>query len=344
MLRSIFITKDGNKRAIYRYFTANPLFLIIGALIIIIATFDISFFNIASFNTILTQSATRLMFAIAAASIIIVGGIDLSLGRVVGFAGVFAASMLQDPSYSMKVFNFSPAPLLIPIIGAMLIAGMFSVSQSLLITRLKIPPFIASLGVQQIVYGVCSLYYNGVCNSNPISTYSESYRRFSQGTIKITPQFSISYLLLYAIIICFIMWFIWEKTVLGKHMYAIGGNVEAAKVSGVNVNKSTLLVYLFAGLLIGFGGSLEAGRTGSAINSMGADYALDAIAACVVGGVSLRGGRGTIPGVALGVIIFQILSYGLIYIGISPDLQYVVKGAIIILAVAFDIMNQKRQN
>ena len=343
MLRSIFLKKDGNKRAVYRYLTANPLFLIISALIVIIASFDISFFNIASFNTILTQSATRLMFAIAAASIIIVGGIDLSLGRIVGFAGVFAASMLQDPNYSMKVFGFSPAPLFIPIIGSMLLAASFSVGQSQLITRLKIPPFIASLGFQQIVYGSCSLYYNGVCNSNPISTYSESYIKFSQGTIKITSQFSISYLLLYAIAICFIMWFIWEKTVLGKHMFAIGGNIESAKVSGVNVNKSTMLVYMIAGLLVGFGGSLEAGRTGSAINSMGADYALDAIAACVVGGVSLRGGRGTILGVALGVIIFQILSYGLIYIGISPDLQYVVKGAIIILAVAFDIMNQKRQ-
>lgn len=126
---------------------------------------------------------------------------------------------------------------------------------------------------------------------------------------------------------------------ISTHMFAIGGNREAAKICGVNVKRTIIIVYIIAGLLYAFGGVLEAGRTGSANSTMGADYAMDAIAACVVGGVSMKGGTGTLPGVVIGVIIFQIISYGLIYIGVSPDLQYVVKGLIIIVAVVLD--NQK---
>lgn len=119
-------------------------------------------------------------------------------------------------------------------------------------------------------------------------------------------------------------------------MFAIGGNREAAKVCGVNVKRTMIIVYVIAGILYAFGGVLEAGRTGSANSTMGTDYAMDAIAACVVGGISMKGGIGTLPGVVVGVIIFQIISYGLIYVGVSPDLQYVVKGMIIIVAVVLD--------
>ena len=119
-------------------------------------------------------------------------------------------------------------------------------------------------------------------------------------------------------------------------MFAIGGNREAAKVCGVNVKRTMIIVYVIAGILYAFGGVLEAGRTGSANSTMGTDYAMDAIAACVVGGISMKGGIGTLPGVVVGVIIFQIISYRLIYVGVSPDLQYVVKGMIIIVAVVLD--------
>lgn len=145
-----------------------------------------------------------------------------------------------------------------------------------------------------------------------------------------------SYLMFYALMVVVIMWVIWNRTTLGKNMFAIGGNKEAAKVCGVNVKRTIVAIYVIAGLLYAFGGVLEAGRTGSANSTMGADYAMDAIAACVVGGVSMKGGIGTLPGVVVGVIIFQIITYGLIYVGVSPDLQYVVKGMIIIVAVIID--------
>ena len=133
-----------------------------------------------------------------------------------------------------------------------------------------------------------------------------------------------------------IVWVIWNKTKIGKNMFAIGGNPEAAAVCGVNIVKGSLVIYILAGILYGFAGALEAGRTGSATNALGADYALDAIAACVVGGVSMRGGIGTIKGIVTGVIMFQIINYGLIFIGVSPYVQYAVKGSIILIAVAID--------
>ena len=119
-------------------------------------------------------------------------------------------------------------------------------------------------------------------------------------------------------------------------MYAIGGNPEAANVSGVKITKNLLLIFLIAGLLYGLGGSFEAARTGSASNSLGYGYELDAIAACVVGGVSMRGGVGTIPGVLAGVLIFQLVSYGLVFLGVNPYIQYLVKGLIILLAISID--------
>lgn len=327
---------DVQKPSILQLVIDNALYLIIAALIITIAAFDSSFFNIASFNAILTQSSTRLIFACGVGGIIVLGGTDLSLGRTVGLTGVIAASMLQAADYSMKAFPWSPLPLIVPILFAMLAAALFSLAQGFVVSKWGVAPFIASLGFSQIIYGVCSLYFNGTLGANPLSNFDKPFVKFAQGTIKITSSLSISYIFLYAIAVCLLIWFIWNRTILGKNMFAIGGNREAAKVSGVNVHKTMLIVYLVAGLLYGFGGSLEAGRTGSAINAMGQGYELDAIAACVVGGVSLRGGTGTIPGIALGVIIFQIISYGLIYIGVSPDLQYVVKGLIIVVAVTID--------
>jgi len=321
----------------------NALYMIIAALIFIIAAFDISFFSIASFNAILTQSSTRLIFACGVGGIIVLGGTDLALGRCVGIAGVIAASMLQSASYSMRAFHFSPLPLFIPILIAMAVAMAFSLMQGFVVSKLGVPSFIASLGFQLLVFGCCSLYFNVVCGANPISNFTPSFVRFSQGTIRITRALSISYIMLYAIVICFLIGFIWNKTILGKNMFAIGGNREAAKVSGVDVHRTMMIVYMIAGLLYGFGGALEAGRTGSAISAMGQSYELDAIAACVVGGASMRGGTGTVTGIALGVVIFQIISYGLIYIGISPDLQYVVKGLIILIAVAIDTRKHIRR-
>jgi len=187
-----------------------------------------------------------------------------------------------------------------------------------------------------IVYGVNSLYYDRPpYGAQPIGGLDEKFAHFAQGYFTVA-GFDIPFLVIYAAIITIIVWVIWNKTVFGKNIFAIGGNSEAAFVSGVNVTKNLLMIYTFAGILYGLGGSLEAARIGTATNNTGLMYELDAIAACIVGGLSFDGGIGTVPGIVAGVLIFQVIAYGLSFIGVSPYLQYIIKGLIIIVAVAID--------
>lgn len=319
----------------------NALYCIMGLMLIAIVAMEPSFVKLSNFTTILTQSATKIIYACGVAGVIVLGGTDLALGREVGLAAVVAASLLQAVDYSQRVFSpdVVPAlPLIVPLLLVMAILAVISGIHGFIVAHWGVAPFIASLGIQLVSYGVCLQYFNKVCNSNPLSGFHPFYSKFCQGTVKIG-GLSLSYLMFYALIVVLIMWIVWNRTTLGKNMFAIGGNKEAAKVCGVSVKKTIVIIYIIAGVLYAFGGMLEAGRTGSANSTMGADYAMDAIAACVVGGVSMKGGVGTLPGVVIGVIIFQIISYGLIYVGVSPDLQFVVKGLIIIVAVILD--NQK---
>jgi len=331
--------KKNNKivDSIYNY----SLYIIIGLLLAVIIAIEPSFVRVSNFTTILTQSATKIIYACGIAGIIVLGGTDLALGREVGLAAVVAASLLQSVEYSQRVFSADvvPAlPLIVPILLVMVLLAVISSAHGFIVAHWGVAPFVASLGIQLVSYGVCLQYFNTVCSSNPLSGFSKTFSKFCQGTIRVG-SLNLSYLMFYALAVVLIMWVIWNRTTLGKNMFAIGGNREAAKVCGVNVKRTILIVYTLAGILYAFGGVLEAGRTGSANSTMGGDYAMDAIAACVVGGVSMKGGVGTLPGVVVGVIIFQIISYGLIYVGVSPDLQYVVKGLIIIVAVVLD--NQK---
>lgn len=314
------------------------LYFIIGILLLVIIAMEPSFVRLSNVTTILTQSATKIIYACGVAGIIVLGGTDLALGREVGLAAVIVASLLQAADYSQRIFSLDtvPAlPLIVPLLLVMVILAVISGLHGFVVAHWGVAPFIASLGIQLVSYGLCLQYFNGVCNSNPVSGFDKFFSKFCQGTIRIG-GLSLSYLMFYAIAVVAIMWIIWNRTTLGKNMFAIGGNREAAKVCGVNVKRTMIIVYVIAGILYAFGGVLEAGRTGSANSTMGTDYAMDAIAACVVGGISMKGGIGTLPGVVVGVIIFQIISYGLIYVGVSPDLQYVVKGMIIIVAVVLD--------
>ena len=314
------------------------LYFIIGILLLVIIAMEPSFVRLSNVTTILTQSATKIIYACGVAGIIVLGGTDLALGREVGLAAVIAASLLQAADYSQRIFSLDtvPAlPLIVPLLLVMVILAVISGLHGFVVAHWGVAPFIASLGIQLVSYGLCLQYFNGVCNSNPVSGFDKFFSKFCQGTIRIG-GLSLSYLMFYAIAVVAIMWIIGNRPTLGKNMFAIGGNREAAKVCGVNVKRTMIIVYVIAGILYAFGGVLEAGRTGSANSTMGTDYAMDAIAACVVGGISMKGGIGTLPGVVVGVIIFQIISYGLIYVGVSPDLQYVVKGMIIIVAVVLD--------
>ena len=314
----------------------NGLYMFLIALLAIIIAINPSFFRPQNFITILTQSCTRIMLALGVAGIIVLGCVDLSLGRNMGMAAIVACSLLQRVGYSQRIFHNLPRlPVILPIVLVMVLCCLFLVAIALIVTKLKVEAFITSLGFALIIYGLESLYVDRLNDSSPIGGLDPAFSRFAQGAIEIQ-TFRIPYLILYAAVLIAAVWLIWHKTVLGKNMFAIGGNIEAATVSGVNIVFNSVLVFIIAGMLYGFSGALEGARTGSVTNLLGEGYELDAIAACVVGGVSLRGGVGSIAGVVTGVILFQIINYGLVYIGVNPYIQYSVKGLIIVLAIIID--------
>lgn len=319
------------------------IYMVLLLVIAVIVAMDPSFLSVRNATFILQQASPKLIIALGVAGILILGGTDLSAGKMVGMAGIISASLLQSPEYALRIFpNLPRLPLIWPLLLAMAVCMVFAIIHSLLVSVLKIAPFIASLGMQMIVFGVMSLYFEGVNNSSPIGGLDANFAKFTQGSFYIG-SFRVPYIVLYALAISLIFWVIWNKTELGRNMYAVGGNSEAALVSGLNIRAITMLIYILAGLSFAFAGFLDAGRTGSATNGLGEGYELDAIAACVVGGVSMRGGIGKISGVIIGVMIFQVINYGLVYMNVNSYVQYIIKGLIIVSAIAVDTQKYIRK-
>lgn len=323
-----------NTKKVQGFVTENAIYIVLVVLILGIAIYDPSFIGINTLRDILNQSSTRVIIALGVAFILITGGTDLSAGRMVGLTAVISASMLQTQKYPLRFFpNLPDLPMIVPIVIAILVGFVFGMINGLIVSKLKVPPFIATLGTMVAIYGINSLYIDTDPNqSQPIAGLRDDFTTMGSGNI-----WSIPYIVIIAIAVCFIVWVVFNKTRLGKNMYAIGGNQQAAKVSGINVSKYLIIIYSLAGALYGLAGVLEAARTGGATNNYGNMYELDAIAACVVGGVSTTGGIGTVPGVMAGVLIFTVINYGLTFVGVGPYWQQIIKGAIIVAAVAFDM-------
>lgn len=315
------------------------IYFVFVVLVLIITIREPSFLSLNNFRNILSMSATRIIIAMGMGAVLITGGVDLSSGRLVGLAAVLSASLLQSLDYSRRMYPDLPVlPLIVPILIAMAACGLFGVLNGLFISRLKVPAFIGTLGTMVAVYGACSLYFDRPpYGAQPIGGLDRRFSALGTGYIGFDGVYSIPYIVIIAAVVTVITYILFNKTTYGKNIYAIGGNAEAARVSGVNVGRTLVIVYTIAGILYGLGGSLEAARTGGATNNYGNGYELDAIAACVVGGVSNLGGIGTVPGIVIGVLIFSVINYGLTFINMSPYWQQIVKGAIIIAAVALDI-------
>ncbi|QOF68034.1 galactose/methyl galactoside ABC transporter permease MglC [Actinobacillus sp. GY-402] len=332
----------GQKNKTWDFFKQNAIYFVLLVLLGVIIAQDPSFLNLMNFSNILTQSSVRLIIALGIAGLLVVQGTDLSAGRQVGLAAVVAATMLQAMDNMNRVFPELPElPIFVVILVVCAIGAVIGLINGFIVSVLNVTPFIATMGTMIIVYGFNSLYYDAVGGS-PIAGFSENFSAFAQGFFRFG-SFKLSYITIYAVIATIIMWILWNKTRFGKNIFAIGGNPEAARVSGVNVMRNLLVIYTLAGVFYAFGGMLEAGRIGSATNNLGFMYELDAIAACVVGGVSFAGGVGTIIGVVTGVLIFTVINYGLTYIGVNPYWQYIIKGSIIILAVAIDSLKYAKK-
>lgn len=334
--------KATTKKNALTWLKEGGIYVVLLVLLAIIIFQDPTFLSLMNLSNILTQSSVRIIIALGVAGLIVTQGTDLSAGRQVGLAAVVAATLLQSMENANKVFpSLDTMPIAVVILIVCAIGAVIGLINGLVIAYLKVTPFITTLGTMIIVYGVNSLYYDFV-GASPIAGFDAGFSKFTQGFLKFG-DFKLSYITFYAIIAIVFVWILWNKTRFGKNIFAIGGNPEAAKVSGVNVPLNLILVYALSGVFYAFGGMLEAGRIGSATNNLGFMYELDAIAACVVGGVSFAGGVGTVAGVVTGVIIFTVINYGLTYIGVNPYWQYIIKGGIIIFAVALDSLKYARK-
>lgn len=342
MKRSFKNILSMNKAEWLAFLVQNAIYLVILGLIAVIIIVDPRFLSLRVLENILTQSSVRLILALGVAGIIILQGTDLSLGRMVGLAAVVSASMLQRPDYAGRFYpNLEGMPILIPLLLAILACVIFSSINGWVVAQFKIHPFLATMGMMTILYGVIQIYFDfGEGGAQPIGGHAKAYTTLATGHVfefeALGSRVGLPYIVFIAAAVSIIIWFIWNKTVFGKNMYAVGGNPEAAKVSGVNVMGTTIMVYILAGILYGIGGYLEAARIGSANPSTGFGYELDAIAACVVGGISFSGGIGKVSGAVAGVLMFTIISYGMTFIGLDQYYQYIIKGVIIIAAVALD--------
>ena len=341
-----------SNKGVGKFMTNYAIFISLFVLILVICFIEPRFLQIRVILDILTISSPRLIIAAGICFSLLIAGTDLSAGRMVGLAAVVTTSMLQNPDYANRFWPDLPQlPVFLPILIALAACMCFGTVSGFLVAKYEMHPFIATLAVQVMVYGVCSLYYDTKYNSSqPIGGVRPDFSGIGQAKL-LTIQNSegqtvfpgISVLVPIAVAVAVILWFLLNKTTFGKNVYAIGGNREAAIVSGVNVFRTVLLIFVLGSATFGLGGVLEAARTAGATNNYGLGYELDAIAACVVGGVSLMGGIGRISGVVSGVLLFSTIQYGLQFINVSPMWQQVIKGIIIAVAVAIDMTKYRKR-
>jgi len=291
-----------------------------------------------SFTTLIIAEAVRAFAALGVGMIIITKGIDLSIGYVVCLTASVAASFAQVPEYEAGIYYGHSFPLIMPIIAGIVVGGIFGLFNGFLVAYGKLPPFIATLGTMSIARAVQLLYTKAAI----VSSLTQEYQSIAQ-TLFWIGDFQIPILGIYVVIITTIIWVLLKHTKQGTNFYAIGGNAQAARVSGINVEWNLLCVYLYAGLLYGSAGVLLSSRLALANALTANGMELDAIAAVTVGGVSQNGGVGTVFGMIIGIFTMGLINYGMSFMAIDSYYQYLVKGAIIIIAVFFDMKKYARR-
>ncbi|WP_113671392.1 ABC transporter permease subunit [Vallitalea guaymasensis] len=315
-----------------KFASKNSIYIVLIFLIIVVTIASPKFLTVGNIINLFTTESIKGLLALGVAFCILSKGIDLSLGSIVALSAVVSASLIQNPTYSAQMFKGLDMPIGIgvpvAIIAGILAGTIFGVINGALIAYTKIPPFIATLGSMVVVRGLAMLY----TNAYPVPMLKNEFKTVGQGNILGIPN-----LLIILIIFALIAWFLLNHTKFGKNVYAIGGNDVAARVAGIKVKKNIILVYTWSSFCAAVAGVLLAARTGSGIATLGLNYELDAIAAATIGGVSHNGGVGRIGGVIAGILILGVVNNGLLLLGVSPYIQQIVKGLIIVGAVVFDM-------
>ena len=299
---------------------------LVALLLMIIAMMFLSDHFATSDNlfNVLRQVSVNVCISVGMTMVILTGGIDLSVGSILALSGAVAAGLTRDGLAFPSMDLFVGITFWGGILAALPILGMIN---GVMITTFKVPPFIATLGMLTIARGLTMLYTGGF----PITGLGKGFEYVGTGWFLGIPM-----PVWIALIVVVVFAFVMRHTIFGRHIYAIGGNERASEISGIKVNKVKLLVYTLAGTLAGLAGLLVTARLDSAQPNAGASYELDSIAAVVIGGTSLSGGKGSIVGTIIGALIIGVLNNGLVLLGVSPFWQQVIKGIVILAAVILD--------
>lgn len=331
--------KKEKRRMISDLFFNNAMYIIIILSIVFIAIRIPPFLSLSSIVNIISLTAAKLPIALGVGGIIVLAGTDISAGRSVGLTACIAASLLQMSTYPNKIFpNIPTMPLWVVILAVIVVGALIGLVNGFFVAKFKLHPFIVTLSTQLILFGSVLMYLMiGTNNGQTLSGLSKNYLDFVRGELFTIGGVAVPRYVLYSVIITCIMWVIWNKTTLGKNMFAVGSNEESANVSGVNVFKTIILVFMLAGIMYGITGFIEGARIASCSANTGLNYESDAIAACVIGGVSFVGGTGKISGIVIGVLLLQIIFVGLNFLSVSANMLYVIKGLIILIACSIDM-------
>lgn len=279
----------------------------------------------ANLINILKQASINGILAAGMMYVIISGGIDLSVGSIVALSGVIAASFAHPGEY----------PLIVPFVLAVAAGALVGLLNGIGVAYGNIPPFIVTLGTMTIVRGVALIAANG----QPVFNVTKEFEKIAGGFVfGIVPN-----LVVYFVVITLVLAFILTRSIFGRRVYAIGGNETAARVSGINVEGIKVAVYTLCGFLAGIAGILLASRIISGNPTSGQAYELDAIAAVIIGGVSMSGGAGKWYGTVIGALLIAVISNGLDILNVSSHFQLIIKGLIIIVAVLIDIKGKGKQ-
>ncbi len=309
-------------------FNKYGIFLVFIAMLIVASILSPAFLSKTNLINVVRQMSVVGLIALGVTGVIVSAGIDLSSGSVVGLSAVVAASLSQLPDYPAAFYKGLQVPLFVARLaacGGCALVGLFNCS---LVAKNRIPPFIATLGTLTAIRGAALLYTGG----RPISDLTDGYNFIGQGDL-----FGIPVPILLLVLMALVTHVLYSQTKFGKYVYAIGGNEQAARVSGINVGKYKMLMYVYAGFLAGLAGLVVSARIGSGQPGLGQGYELDAIAAAVIGGASLSaGGIGTVAGTVVGALIIGVLNNILDLTNVSAYWQQIVKGCIIVGAVIID--------
>ncbi len=313
-----------NKNSLQEFLKKTGILWVMIALIIVMSLISPTFLTSTNLINVVKQASITTIIGVGMTFVLVTGGIDLSVGSIMAFSGTLAASMaVADKNL----------PIVVSILTGMAIGTLCGFINGIGVAYIGFPPFIMTLGMMTIARGIPLVYTNGT----PIFGLSDSFNALANSRILGIPT-----LVYYMVVICLVGYIILSKTVLGRRIYGIGGNEEAARLSGIPVARLKMLVYVFSGFLSGIAGILICSRITSGNGTVAEGYEMNAISAAVIGGVSMTGGSGSVLGMVVGAMILTIIQNSFDIIGVNSFYQDIIKGIIILLAVFLDLRSKKK--